>query len=264
MLIKICGITRLEDARFAVDCGASALGFVFWPGSPRSIDPARAQEIVASLPPFVTPVGVFVNQPIEYVNGVASAVGLGVVQLHGDETVDFAASLNRPVLKALTLSYEGSGFNSDGESGFNANGESGFNSYVGSGFSRTMDDAGAVEAAPVHATLDAAIDRWPSGMTVLLDAHDPVRRGGTGRTIDWTRAASIAARRPIVLAGGLNPDNVADAIARVRPFGIDVSSGVEAAPGVKDHRLLKQLFDAVREAESRLSPPRTPWTPRSS
>src|SRR6185503_15943360 len=104
MLIKICGIARLEDARFAVDCGANALGFVFWPGSPRSIDPVRAQAIAALLPPFVTPVGVFVNQPADFVNGVAAAVGLGVVQLHGDESPDFAASLNRPVLKAVTLS----------------------------------------------------------------------------------------------------------------------------------------------------------------
>ena len=103
MLIKICGITRLEDARFAVECGANALGFVFWPASPRSIDPARAQAIAALLPPFVTPVGVFVNQPAEYVNAVAAAVGLGVVQLHGDESLDFAASLKRPVLKAMTL-----------------------------------------------------------------------------------------------------------------------------------------------------------------
>ena len=211
MLIKICGITRLEDARFAVECGANALGFVFWPGSPRSIDAAHAQWIAASLPPFVTPVGVFVNQSSDFVNGVAAAVGLGVVQLHGDESPDFAASLNRPVLKALTLS---------------------------------------------------AIDRWPSETMVLLDAHDPVRRGGTGRTIDWTRAASVAARRPIVLAGGLNPDNVADAIERVRPFGIDVSSGVEAAPGVKDHGRLKQLFDAIREAQLRQSPQRTQWTQR--
>jgi phosphoribosylanthranilate isomerase len=94
---------------------------------------------------------------------------------------------------------------------------------------------------------------------VLLDAHDPVRRGGTGLTIDWTRAASIAARRPIVLAGGLNPDNVADAIEQVRPFGIDVSSGVETAPGVKDHGRLKDLFEAIRQAESTQ---RTQWTPK--
>jgi phosphoribosylanthranilate isomerase len=213
MLIKICGITRLEDARVAVECGANAVGFVFWPGSPRWIDPARAQAIAARLPPFVTPVGVFVNQPADDVNSVAAAVGLGVVQLHGDESIEFAAGLNRPVLKAMTL------------------------------------------AAP-----NAAIDRWPAGTMVLLDAHDPVRRGGTGRTIDWTRAASVASRRPIVLAGGLNPDNVADAIARVQPYGIDVSSGVEAAPGVKDHGRLKQLFEAIREAAARQSAQRTQWT----
>jgi phosphoribosylanthranilate isomerase len=205
MLIKICGITRVEDARFAVACGAHALGFVFWPDSPRSIDPARARAIAAVLPPFVTPVGVFVNQPAEYVNEVAAAAGLGVVQLHGDESSDFAAGLHRPVLKAMTL------------------------------HSTTFGDA---------------IDRWPAGMMVLLDAHDPVRRGGTGRTIDWAAAAAVAARRPIVLAGGLNPGNVAEAIERVRPFGIDVSSGVEAAPGVKDHGRLRQLFEAIRRTES--------------
>ena len=223
MLIKICGITRVDDARFAVACGANALGFVFWPDSPRwidpvrarSIDPARARAIAAVLPPFVTPVGVFVNQPAEYVNEVAAAAGLGVVQLHGDESIEFAASLRRPVLKAMALN------------------------------AMTSNDA---------------IDRWPAGMMVLLDAHDPVRRGGTGRTIDWAAAASVAARRPIVLAGGLNPDNVADAVERVRPFGIDVSSGVEAAPGVKDHGRLKQLFDAIREAEVGQPPQRTQWT----
>jgi phosphoribosylanthranilate isomerase len=218
MLIKICGITRLEDARFAVECGAHAVGFVFWPGSPRWIDPMRAQAIASRLPPFVTPVGVFVNQPADYLNDVAAAVGLGVVQLHGDESIEFAATLNRPVLKAMTL-----------------------------------------------ATVDAAIDRWPPETMVLLDAHDPVRRGGTGRTIDWARAASVAARRPIVLAGGLNPDNAAEAIERVRPYGIDVSSGVEVTPGVKDHGRLQRLFDSIRELRSRQSPrspQRTQWTQR--
>jgi phosphoribosylanthranilate isomerase len=196
MFVKICGITQLEDALAAVDAGANAIGFVFWPKSPRCIDPYRARAIAAQLPPFVTAVGLFVNQPREYVNAVASLVRLGAVQLHGDETPECAASIAAPVIKALSV-----------------------------------DDAQA----------------WPAGATLLLDAHDPVQRGGTGRTIDWIAAAAIAARRRVLLAGGLTPDNVADAIAQVRPFGIDVSSGVERAPGVKDHRRLKALFEAVHD-----------------
>jgi phosphoribosylanthranilate isomerase len=202
MLVKICGITRLEDARFAVECGARALGFVFWPESPRSIDPDRARAIVSALPPFVTPVGVFVNQASDYVNGVAAHAGLGAVQLHGDETAAYASVMTRPVIKVIPLAGPGEG-----------------------------------------------IDQWPPEMMLLLDVHDPARRGGTGRTLDWGRASAIAARRSVVLAGGLTPDNVADAISRVQPFGIDVSSGVEAAPGVKDHRRLLAFFDRVREAE---------------
>jgi phosphoribosylanthranilate isomerase len=210
MLVKICGITRIEDARFAVECGACALGFVFWPESPRSIDPDRARAIVSALPPFVTPVGVFVNQATEYVKAVAALARLGALQLHGDETVAYAGGMTRPVIKAVSL------------------------------------------AEP-----EEEIDRWPPETMLLLDVHDPVRRGGTGRTVDWTRASAIASRRRIVLAGGLTPDNVADAISRVQPFGIDVSSGVEVAPGVKDHRRLKALFDQVRAADSA---ERTNWT----
>ena len=199
MIVKICGITRPEDAMAAVDAGAGAIGFIFWPASPRFIDPYRARKIAAMLPPFVTPVGVFVNQPIDYMNGVSSLVRLGAVQLHGDETPDVATSLARPVIKALSLG------------------------------------AGDVRA-------------WPADVRLLLDVHDPVARGGTGRTIDWTAAADVAARREILLAGGLTPDNVADAVARVRPFGIDVSSGVESAPGIKDHQRLRALFEAVHDA----------------
>ena len=198
MIVKICGITRLGDAKAAVDAGASAIGFIFWPASPRFIDPYRARKIAAMLPPFVTPVGVFVNQPRDYVNGVSSLVRLGAVQLHGDETPGFATTVARPVIKAMSL--------------------------------------GAVVRA------------WPVEVRLLLDVHDPVARGGTGRTIDWTAAADVAAQREILLAGGLTPDNVADAVARVRPFGIDVSSGVESAPGIKDHRRLRALFEAVHDA----------------
>jgi len=199
MFVKICGMTRVEDAMAAVDAGAGAIGFIFWPASPRFIDPHRARKIAAMLPPFVTAVGVFVNQPLDYVNGVSSLVRLGAVQLHGDETPAFAAAVTSPVIKAMSLG------------------------------------AGDVQA-------------WPAEVRVLLDVHDPVVRGGTGRTIDWTAAADVAAQRQILLAGGLTPDNVADAVARVRPFGIDVSSGVERAPGIKDHRRLRALFEAVHDA----------------
>ena len=211
MLVKICGITRLEDAEAAVACGANALGFVFWPTSPRFIDPYRARAIVSTLPPFVTAVGVFVNQATDHVNGVATLAGLGAVQLHGDETVADASGITRPVLKAIAIAESS----------------------------------------------DEEIERWPRHVTPLLDVHDSVRRGGTGRTVDWTRAAAIARRRRIVLAGGLTPDNVADAIARVGPFGIDVSSGVEKSPGVKDHDRLRALFHAVSEADSLQN---TQWT----
>jgi phosphoribosylanthranilate isomerase len=200
VLVKICGITRLEDAEAAVDAGAGALGFVFWPDSPRFIDPYRARAIVRALPPFVTAVGVFVNQAADYVRSVASLVQLGAVQLHGDETPAQASAIRRPVIKALTI-------------------------------------AAASDEEQWRA--------WPPRVTVLLDVHDPVRRGGTGRTVDWTAAAALAARRRVLLAGGLTPENVAAAVARVRPFGIDVSSGVERSPGVKDHGRITALFEAL-------------------
>ena len=200
MLVKICGITRVDDAGAAVAAGARALGFVFWPGSPRFLDPYRARAIVATLPPFVTAVGLFVNQPIEYVAGVAVLARLGAVQLHGDEPLSYAEAIRFPIIKALTIGD--------------------------------------------------AIDAWPARATVLLDAHDPTQHGGTGRTIDWNAAAAVAARRPTILAGGLTPDSVAKAVARVRPFGIDVSSGVERSPGIKDHGKIRALFEALHGSTS--------------
>ena len=195
--MKVCGITRAEDAEAAVGCGAGALGFVFWPESPRYIDPDRARDIVTGIPAFVTIVGVFVNQPASYVNDVAAAVGLGAVQLHGDEGPAVAASMVRPVIKAL----------------------------------------GRVDAPMV--------DIWPARVTLLVDAYDPVRRGGTGETADWAAAAAIARRRRVVLAGGLHAGNVRAAVAQVRPFGIDVSSGVEHRPGIKDRVKLAAFFEAL-------------------
>jgi phosphoribosylanthranilate isomerase len=200
MLIKICGITRLEDAQAAVALGAQAIGFVFWPKSPRFVEPEQARAIAAALPPFVTTVGVFVNQTVRLVNGVAARVGLAAVQLHGDETIDYAGGIDRPIVKAIALG----------------------------------DSSGGGD-----------VDLWPDRVRVLLDVHDPAARGGTGRTVDWKHAAAIAARRPALLAGGLTPENVADAVRSVRPFGIDVSSGVESAPGIKDHTRLQMLFEAL-------------------
>jgi len=202
MLVKICGITRIEDAELAVECGAHALGFVFWPGSPRVVEPERVRAIVDGLPPFVTSVGVFVNQPSDVVNRIADRAGLGAVQLHGDESPEYATTLSRPVLKAVALG------------------------------------ASAV-----------SVEAWPRRTLLLLDVHDPERRGGTGRTVDWNLAAALAHRRRVVLAGGLNPENVGDAIARVDPFGIDVSSGVERSPGIKDRTRLVALFSAIRATQ---------------
>ena len=198
--VKICGITRADDAKAAVECGADAVGFIFWPQSPRCVDAALARDIVAALPREVTAVGVFVNQPADEVNTIAHKAELGAVQLHGDEGADYVRVMSRPVIKAMALP----------------------SAVTSVGFPGWMDD-----------------------VRLLLDVHDPAKRGGTGRTIDWTLAAEIARQRDIVLAGGLTPDNISDAISHVQPFGVDVSSGVEVRPGIKDHGRLKALFEAI-------------------
>ena len=196
MFVKICGITRVEDALAATELGADAIGFIFWPGSPRFVDPYRARRIAAALPRLVRTVGVFVDQPADYIAGVANLVRLFAVQLHGDETPHAVAAVGRPAIKSIKAST-------------------------------------------------SCLEQWPSNVTLLLDAHDPVKKGGTGTPVDWNAAAAIAARRPMLLAGGLTPDNIADAIARVRPFGVDVSSGVETSPGVKNHARMQALFKAI-------------------
>jgi len=201
MKVKICGIRRLEDAMTAIELGANALGFVFWPGSPRFIEPDEAREIVAAVPALVTTVGVFVDQPVEHVAEVARGLNLGAVQLHGHEHIEAFTGLSPQVIKSVPM----------------ANG---------------ID-------------VESLLSNVPMGATVLLDAHDPVKRGGTGRTIDWNRAAAAARRRPVILSGGLNADNVRAAIETVHPYAIDVSSGVESSPGVKDVSKLRALFAAV-------------------
>jgi phosphoribosylanthranilate isomerase len=197
--VKVCGITRPEDAVLAADLGASAIGLVFWPASPRAVTRERAREIVSALPAFVSVVGVFVNQPGE-ARDLAVDLGLSTVQLHGDENVEDYRGIPCRVIKAVAVTGESA-----------------------------RDAAASV----------------PSDVTVLLDAHDPVKRGGTGRVIDWTVAAEIARSRRVVLSGGLHAGNVAAAVAAVQPYAIDVSSGVESTPGQKDPAKLRALFDAL-------------------
>jgi phosphoribosylanthranilate isomerase len=201
--VKICGVTTAEDGLLAAELGASALGFVFWPHSPRYIEPMAARAIVTQLPPFITPVGVFVNQPIPTVLAIARFARLGAVQLHGDETAEEYGTLPMRVIKAMPLA--------------------------------TPQDR------------DAA-SNVPSNAMVLLDASDPVRRGGTGRTLDWSLASAVARRRPVILSGGLHAGNVKEAIAAVGPYGVDISSGIEARPGRKDPAKLRALFAALRES----------------
>jgi phosphoribosylanthranilate isomerase len=200
--VKICGVTTVEDAALAAELGASAIGLVFWPGSPRFVEIDQAKAIVAALPPFVAAVGVFVNQPAHAVQ-VAREIGLTAVQFHGDERPDSYDDFPARVIKAVPV-----------------------------------HDGTAVDAA-------AAV---PASATVLLDAHDPIRFGGTGRPIDWTIAAQIARQRRVILSGGLNAANVADAVAAVAPYAVDISSGVERVFGRKDPAKLRALFSALRAA----------------
>jgi phosphoribosylanthranilate isomerase len=195
--IKVCGITREDDARAAAGLGVHALGFVFWPGSPRAIAPARAAALIRILPPFITPVGVFVDPAADLV-AECHAAGIRVAQIVGEVP---ALPAGLALLRAVTLAPGGEGIVPDP----------------------------------------------PGDGPVLVDAHDPIRRGGTGRTIDWAAVAAVARRRPVILAGGLRADNVGEAIRQARPAGVDVSSGVEQAPGVKDHRQLAAFVAAVRQ-----------------
>ncbi len=201
MFVKICGITRSQDADLAVGLGANALGFVFWQGSPRYLDPATAKAIVASVPASVLKVGVFVDEPAEDVLRIMDDVGLDVAQLHGHESPEFCRALNRRIFKAVGL-----------------------------------EEGGTVNVAG-----------FDPDVVLLVDAHDPARHGGTGRTANWDSARDIAATRRTILAGGLNAANVKLAIRSVRPFGIDVSSGVESSPGVKDPNRLRSFFEALHD-----------------
>jgi phosphoribosylanthranilate isomerase len=206
VFLKICGITRPGDALHAIENGATALGFVLWPRSPRYVSPETVSQILTVLPASVMTVGVFVNEQPDEVTRVMSLTKLTAVQLHGDEPLSYAASLHWPVLRSITLQ-----------------------------------------------TAHSVCLTWPASTTLLLDAADPQRRGGTGERVDWSAAAQLARTRRVVLAGGLTPDTVAAAITFVRPYGVDVSSGVEDEPGVKNAKKVARFLALARKAAAEVS-----------
>ncbi len=194
----------MEDAQLAVEFGASAIGMVFWPESPRFVDPKKAAMVRSVLPPSVVPVGVFVDQSISYVRRVAEIVHLGAIQLHGCESYAYCQSIGLPIIRAVSVE---------------------------------------------NGKMMTALSDVPETATVLLDAHDPVKKGGTGKSIDWESARSVARSRKIILSGGLRPETVALGVKTVHPFGVDVSSGVEQYPGRKDPARLRSFFKALASVE---------------
>lgn len=204
MKIKICGMTNPEDAAVSVKAGADALGFVLYRKSPRFVEPAMVKTLVAGLPPFVLPIGVFVNEEPERVRALMDECGLMVAQLHGDESALYCQQLGRPVLKALRLKDRGT-------------------------FLALAEFQGRANVRGF-----------------LIDTYSDQAYGGTGKTVDWNLAQEAARSMPIILAGGLTPTNVTEAISRVRPYGVDVSSGVELSPGKKDPDKVKAFIQAAR------------------
>ena len=202
--VKICGITNLDDALAAVEAGADAVGFVFFHASPRRVTSDVVKRIVAQLPPFVLPVGVFVNEDIKIVRDLMDDCGLAIAQLHGEEAAAYCDLLGRPVLKAIRLK-----------------------------------DRGSLLALAEYAGRSRV-------RGFVLDAFSAVSYGGTGQVTDWSLAAEAARTVPVVLAGGLTPANVAEAVQKVKPYGVDVSSGVESRPGRKDHEKIRAFIKAAK------------------
>ncbi|RMF81141.1 MAG: phosphoribosylanthranilate isomerase [Nitrospirae bacterium] len=201
--VKICGITSLEDALAVAEAGADAVGFVFYRRSPRYVTPERAEAIVRQLPPFITTVGLFVDESGGQVEAIRRRVGLDCLQFHGNESQNYLAQFPCRVIKAIRM------------------------------------------ASPQAARRI----REYQASAILVDSYRPGEPGGTGATFDWSWLAAVPPGVRIVLAGGLTPENVGEAIATCRPYAVDCSSGVEKAPGVKDPRRVAAFVRAVRAAE---------------
>jgi len=212
--IKICGMTRLDDALCAVEAGVDALGFIFYQQSSRAITPPAARAIIEQLPPFVDAVGVFVNEELGRVTEIIRDCGLGYAQLHGAESPAYCrelAVLVTPcrVLKAI----------------------------------RVGEETTAAEVARYHEVVRG----------YLLDTYQKDVVGGTGHAFDWDLIDRLQLNKPILLAGGLDVGNIREALERVRPYGVDANSGLEDAPGVKDHDLIRRFIATVRSVEAHCS-----------
>ncbi len=203
--VKICGITRPEDACAAARFGADAIGLVFYPRSPRAVSPAQARDIIQSLPAFVTTVGLFVDAPQAELQAVLDAVPLDLLQFHGSEPAADCRRYGRPYIKALAMRDD-----------------------------RDM----AAEAA-----------QYDDAAGILLDAFHADMHGGTGEVFDWDRIP-MNLPQPLILAGGLAPDNIAEAITRVQPYAVDVSSGVEQAKGIKDADRMSAFIRGVYSVDN--------------
>ena len=199
--VKICGITRVDDALTAAQSGADAIGLVFYPGSPRHVSVSQAAMIMRALPPFITSVGLFVNAEESAINAILQDLPLALLQFHGEESASFCRQFKRPYLKV-------------------------------------------VRVKPSLDLLQYAAD-YPDAQGLLLDTYVDGLAGGTGQTFDWDLIPA-GLPLPVVLSGGLNPDNVAAAIKHVKPWAVDVSSGVEAAKGIKDAAKIAAFMQGVK------------------
>lgn len=199
--VKICGLTRADDARGAAQFGADAVGLVFHDASPRGVDVDAARTIQAALPPFVTVTALFMDAPERRVRDVLDGVAIDLLQFHGGEDAEYCESFGRPYIKVVPMAG--------------------------------AEDAGAPMA------------RHPNAAGFVLDGHGAGEQGGSGKVFDWTKVPSSTGR-PIVLAGGLHPGNVAAAVRQANPWAVDVSSGVESAPGIKDARRMASFISEVQ------------------
>ncbi len=221
MKVKICGITTLADALAAVDAGADYVGFNFYPKSPRYLTPEQCAAISARLRSSIVKVGIFVNEPPEHVARLLDGCGLDLAQLHGEEAPETIAALNGRAFKA----------------------------FRGIGERHAEFAAARSLSRPVPSSPgESLVGGEGSPPAFLVDAYSPTRYGGTGHTADWAAARPLARRYSFFLAGGLTPENVADAIAHVQPWGVDVASGVEHAPGKKDHVKMRVFVEKAKRA----------------